>query len=217
MTLENYAAVSTESLEKLGLRPHPDPVAEAASLGSVDVPERPYAVTLPGHVLKCGRARWARGGRARLGGPAPLAGACLGRRGAWGHAGCMLHGPDMQAFALKCCPCAPALSPHQRSGHIRGPVPGRAAGAAAGSARRSAAPPAPALPRRPGPRRRVARLLGAVRPQRGARAGAREPINTNQRALTPQACARHEVMLPDGCRGGFFLGDGARPTSVYVY
>lgn len=54
MEEQHYTGVSTAALEALGLRPHPDPVAEAASLGSVEVPERPYALKLPGHALKSG-------------------------------------------------------------------------------------------------------------------------------------------------------------------
>lgn len=53
MEAEQYTTVSTAALETLGLRAHPDPVAEAASLGSVEAPDKPYAVALPGHVLEC--------------------------------------------------------------------------------------------------------------------------------------------------------------------
>jgi hypothetical protein len=44
--------VDTHELEELGLKRHPDEVAEAASLASVQVPEVHTRLKLPGHVLE---------------------------------------------------------------------------------------------------------------------------------------------------------------------
>jgi hypothetical protein len=44
--------VDTRELEELGLKRHPDEVAEAASLASVAAPEVHVRLKLPGHVLE---------------------------------------------------------------------------------------------------------------------------------------------------------------------
>eukprot|EP00798_Chlamydomonas_sp_ICE-L_P014789 gene14789-20839_t len=49
-----YTNVSTAKFEALGLRPHPDPVAQCSSLSCVDAPEADYICRLPAHVLKTG-------------------------------------------------------------------------------------------------------------------------------------------------------------------
>jgi hypothetical protein len=76
MEAAHFTGVSTAALEALGLRPHPDPVAEAASLGSVEVPERTLALKLPGCALECesrgalvldSRSSFGRQRRGRLG------------------------------------------------------------------------------------------------------------------------------------------------------
>ena len=47
-----FALVSTEELEKQGLRPHPDKIAEAAALGSVSLPVGSYKMCLPAQVIQ---------------------------------------------------------------------------------------------------------------------------------------------------------------------
>ena len=50
---ENYfALVSTEEMEKQGLRAHPDKIAEAAALSSVSLPAGSYKMCLPVQVLQ---------------------------------------------------------------------------------------------------------------------------------------------------------------------
>lgn len=50
---ENYfALVSTEELEKQGLRAHPDKIAEAAALSSVSLPAGSYKMCLPAQVIQ---------------------------------------------------------------------------------------------------------------------------------------------------------------------
>lgn len=50
---ENYfALVSTEELEKQGLKAHPDKIAEAAALSSVSLPAGSYKMCLPAHVIQ---------------------------------------------------------------------------------------------------------------------------------------------------------------------
>lgn len=49
---QHFATVCTDSLEALGLRQHPNRVAEAASLSSVPAPDRQYALRLPAHVMR---------------------------------------------------------------------------------------------------------------------------------------------------------------------
>jgi hypothetical protein len=51
MEENHYANVLTEELQALGLYKHPSPVSEAASLGSVRLPDVDYALKLPGHVI----------------------------------------------------------------------------------------------------------------------------------------------------------------------
>ena len=48
---ENYSVVSTADLEALGLRKHPDAIAECVSLSSVVAPKATYKSRLPAHVL----------------------------------------------------------------------------------------------------------------------------------------------------------------------
>ena len=48
---ENYTRVDTAELEKNGLIPHPDKIAEAAALSSVALPKIDYKLALPAHVL----------------------------------------------------------------------------------------------------------------------------------------------------------------------
>ena len=43
--------VCTEALEAMGLTPHPDPIAETATLASVKPPHESYKVALPTDVL----------------------------------------------------------------------------------------------------------------------------------------------------------------------
>lgn len=53
MDAEFFANVVTSDLESLGLKPHPDRVAEAASLSAVTPPmDKPYKLMLPPHVVK---------------------------------------------------------------------------------------------------------------------------------------------------------------------
>ena len=47
-----FALVSTEELEKQGLRPHPDKIAEAAALSSVSLPVGSYKMCLPAQVIQ---------------------------------------------------------------------------------------------------------------------------------------------------------------------
>ena len=47
-----FALVSTEELEKQGLRPHPDKIAEAAALSHVSLPVGSYKMCLPVQVLQ---------------------------------------------------------------------------------------------------------------------------------------------------------------------
>lgn len=47
-----FALVSTEALEKQGLRPHPDKIAEAAALSSVPLPNGTYKMCLPMQVIQ---------------------------------------------------------------------------------------------------------------------------------------------------------------------
>ena len=47
-----FALVSTEELEKQGLRAHPDKIAEAAALSSVSVPNCSYKMCLPAQVIQ---------------------------------------------------------------------------------------------------------------------------------------------------------------------
>ena len=47
-----FALVSTEELEKQGLRPHPDKIAEAAALSSVSLPVGTYKMCLPAQVIQ---------------------------------------------------------------------------------------------------------------------------------------------------------------------
>lgn len=50
---ENYfALVSTEELEKQGLKAHPDKIAEAAALSSVSLPAGSYKLCLPAQVIQ---------------------------------------------------------------------------------------------------------------------------------------------------------------------
>lgn len=50
---ENYfALVSTEELEKQGLKAHPDKIAEAAALSSVSLPAGSYKMCLPAQVIQ---------------------------------------------------------------------------------------------------------------------------------------------------------------------
>ena len=50
---ENYfALVSTEELEKQGLKAHPDKIAEAAALSSVSLPAGAYKMCLPAQVIQ---------------------------------------------------------------------------------------------------------------------------------------------------------------------
>lgn len=50
---ENYfALVSTEELEKQGLRAHPDKIAEAAALSSVSLPAGSYKMCLPAQLIQ---------------------------------------------------------------------------------------------------------------------------------------------------------------------
>ena len=50
---ENYfALVSTEELEKQGLKAHPDKIAEAAALSSVSLPAGAYRMCLPAQVIQ---------------------------------------------------------------------------------------------------------------------------------------------------------------------
>ncbi|KAK9863620.1 hypothetical protein WJX84_004264 [Apatococcus fuscideae] len=48
---DNYTCVDTAELEKNGLIPHPDKIAEAAALSSVTLPKTDYKLALPAHVL----------------------------------------------------------------------------------------------------------------------------------------------------------------------
>jgi len=48
---ESYSVVSTADLEALGLRKHPDAIAECVSLSSVVAPKAVYKSRLPAHVL----------------------------------------------------------------------------------------------------------------------------------------------------------------------
>ena len=48
---ESYSVVSTADLEALGLRKHPDAIAECVSLSSVLAPKASYKSRLPAHVL----------------------------------------------------------------------------------------------------------------------------------------------------------------------
>ena len=48
---ESYSVVSTADLEALGLRKHPDAIAECVSLSSVIAPKATYKSRLPAHVL----------------------------------------------------------------------------------------------------------------------------------------------------------------------
>ena len=43
--------MDTAELEKNGLTPHPDKIAEAAALSSVTLPKTDYKLALPAHVL----------------------------------------------------------------------------------------------------------------------------------------------------------------------
>ena len=47
-----FALVSTEELEKQGLRPHPDKIAEAAALSSVSLPVGSYKMCLPAQLIQ---------------------------------------------------------------------------------------------------------------------------------------------------------------------
>ena len=47
-----FALVSTEELEKQGLRAHPDKIAEAAALSTVSVPSCSYKMCLPAQVIQ---------------------------------------------------------------------------------------------------------------------------------------------------------------------
>ena len=47
-----FALVSTEALEKQGLRPHPDKIAEAAALSSVPLPAGTYKMCLPAQIVQ---------------------------------------------------------------------------------------------------------------------------------------------------------------------
>ncbi len=47
-----FSLVSTEELEKQGLRPHPDKIAEAAALSSVALPAGSYKMCLPAQVIQ---------------------------------------------------------------------------------------------------------------------------------------------------------------------
>ena len=47
-----FALVSTEVLEKEGLRKHPDKIAEAAALSSVSLPAGTYRLCLPAQVIQ---------------------------------------------------------------------------------------------------------------------------------------------------------------------
>lgn len=47
-----FDKVSTDELELLGLRPHPDPISEASSLSSVKLPECNYRLKLPSVTLQ---------------------------------------------------------------------------------------------------------------------------------------------------------------------
>ncbi|GAX80052.1 hypothetical protein CEUSTIGMA_g7491.t1 [Chlamydomonas eustigma] len=51
---KSYSVVSTADLESLGLRKHPDAIAECASLNSVQAPKAAYKSRLPAHVLTNG-------------------------------------------------------------------------------------------------------------------------------------------------------------------
>jgi Fe-S cluster assembly scaffold protein SufB len=48
---KSYSVISTADLESLGLRKHPDAIAECASLNSVQAPKAAYKSRLPAHVL----------------------------------------------------------------------------------------------------------------------------------------------------------------------
>lgn len=48
---KGFSIVSTEALEAQGLTPHPNPIAETATLASILPPSRPYKVALPTDVL----------------------------------------------------------------------------------------------------------------------------------------------------------------------
>lgn len=48
---KGFSIVSTKALEAQGLTPHPDPIAETATLASVPPPTAPYRVALPTEVL----------------------------------------------------------------------------------------------------------------------------------------------------------------------
>lgn len=51
--LENcFTAVSTAELEKLGLKAHPDKIAETSALSSVAVPHCGYKMSCPSHILQ---------------------------------------------------------------------------------------------------------------------------------------------------------------------
>lgn len=48
---KGFSVVCTEALEAMGLTPHPDPIAETATLASVKPPHESYRVALPTEVL----------------------------------------------------------------------------------------------------------------------------------------------------------------------
>ena len=48
---KGFNVVCTEALEAMGLTPHPDPIAETATLASVKPPHEQYRVALPTDVL----------------------------------------------------------------------------------------------------------------------------------------------------------------------